>query len=63
MSETCLLDMINCMLDNQCLAEYPRDGICYGSDEDGLPILKDLNQVQFLRKSNKKPVISSDFLQ
>ena len=50
MSEMCLLDLINCMLDNQCLADYPRDGICYGNDEDGVPILKDLNQVNVLRK-------------
>lgn len=45
-ANTQFLDLINCMLDNQCLADYPRDGICYGNDEDGVPILKDLNQIK-----------------
>lgn len=39
------LEVLNCMLGNQCMAQYPRDGICYGKNEDGVKTLKDLDQV------------------
>ena len=48
------LDVINCFLNNQCFSEYPRDGICYGTDDDGVKSLTSLDQVlfQFLFSQN-----------
>ena len=39
------LETINCLVDHKCLNEYPRDGICYGEDSDGVQTLKNLKQV------------------
>ena len=39
------LEVINCFLNNQCFSEYPRDGICYGTDDDGVKSLTSLDQV------------------
>ena len=40
------LDLIQCYVYNNCLAEYPRDGICYGEDKDGIKNFKSMDQVK-----------------
>ena len=39
-------DMINCMLDNQCLEQYPEDGPCIGGDEDALQNVKKMEDIE-----------------
>ena len=39
------LDEIKCLVNNGCLTQYPRDGICHGNDNDGIANLKSLDQV------------------
>ena len=33
------------MLDNQCLPNYPQDGICHSEDKDGVETIDDMNKV------------------
>ena len=40
------LDEIKCLVNNGCLTNYPRDGICHGDDSHGIPNLKSLDQVR-----------------
>jgi len=40
------LDMIKCMVGSNCMADYPRDGVCKGSDEDAVTSIQSLEQVQ-----------------
>jgi len=40
------LDEIKCLVNNGCLTNYPRDGICHGDDSHGIPNLKSLDQVK-----------------
>ena len=38
---------MNCMIDNQCMSNYPKDGYCVGSDEADLDTsLTDLDEVR-----------------
>ena len=39
-------DMINCMLDNQCLEQYPEDGPCVGADEDAVKNVKKMEDIE-----------------
>ena len=39
------LDVIICMQDNGCMANYPTDGICFGNDEDGVKEVTKLEQI------------------
>ena len=41
------LDEIKCLVNNGCLTNYPRDGICHGDDSHGIPNLKSLDQVRW----------------
>ena len=40
------LELIQCYVNNDCLVQYPRDGICYGEDKDGIQNLKVMDQVK-----------------
>ena len=39
------LDTIGCLVESECLMDYPRDGVCLGEDKDGLQNIKSLEQV------------------
>jgi len=39
-------DMINCMLDNKCLLEYPEDGPCKGSNADAITSVKTMEDIE-----------------
>ena len=38
-------DLVKCMVDNGGMPKYPDDGICYGTDEDGVRSLQAMEQV------------------
>ena len=38
-------DLVRCMVDNGGMPKYPDDGICYGTDEDGVRSLQAMEQV------------------
>jgi len=38
--------LINCMLDNQCLRQYPEDGPCVGADEDAVKNVKKMEDIE-----------------
>ena len=40
------LENMQCLIDNQCLPQYPDDGICYGQDSDGLKSITSMDQVR-----------------
>ena len=39
-------DLIGCMLDKQCLEQYPEDGPCIGSDTDALASVKTMEEIE-----------------
>ena len=39
------LDLIECFVQQRCLYDYPRDGICLGQDGDVVKTIKSLDQV------------------
>jgi len=39
-------DMMQCMLDNKCLTQYPEDGPCIGTNEDGLKHVKKMEDIE-----------------
>ena len=39
------IDLIKCFVDQKCLDDYPRDGICKGSDEEAVQTITSLDQV------------------
>ena len=41
------LDTIGCLVESECLMDYPRDGVCLGEDKDALQNIKSLEQVRF----------------
>ena len=43
------LDTIGCLVESECLMDYPRDGVCLGEDKDALQNIKSLKQVRFLQ--------------
>ena len=38
--------LMGCMLGGGCLQQYPQDGPCIGSDEDGLQTVTSMDQVR-----------------
>ena len=38
--------LINCMLDNKCLRQYPEDGPCVGADEDAVKNVKKMEDIE-----------------
>ena len=42
------LENMNCLIDGQCLPQYPDDGICYGQDSDGIESITSMDQVSVL---------------
>ena len=39
------INLIQCFVDNQCLEDYPRDGICKGTNSDAVQSITSLDQV------------------
>ena len=39
-------DLIGCMLDKQCLEQYPEDGPCIGSNKDGLQTVTKMEDIE-----------------
>jgi len=39
-------NLMGCMLDNQCLVDYPDDGPCIGTDQDALKNITSLEQIE-----------------
>ena len=39
------IDLIKCFVDQKCLDDSPRDGICKGSDEEAVQTITSLDQV------------------
>ena len=39
------INLIQCFVDNQCLDDYPRDGICKGTNNDAVQSITSLDQV------------------
>jgi len=40
------LENMNCLIDGQCLPQYPDDGICYGQDSDGIESITSMDQIK-----------------
>ena len=53
------LDTIKCLVNNKCLIDYPRDGICHGEDKDGIKNLKSLEQVRYAAFYHKEKLYPS----
>lgn len=39
-------DMMQCMLDNQCLSQYPEDGPCIGADKDAINTVTKMEDIE-----------------
>ena len=37
---------MNCMIDGNCMSNYPQDGHCVANDEDGDASLTDLKEIE-----------------
>ena len=51
------LDTIGCLVESECLVDYPRDGVCLGEDKDGLQNIKSLEQVTFLQSLHTRSMV------
>lgn len=40
------MDIIGCMLEHKCLAQYPEDGPCVGSDKDAITSVKTMEDIE-----------------
>ena len=50
------LENMQCLIDNQCLPQYPDDGICYGQDSDGLKSITSMDQVSKMGEIQLKSI-------
>ena len=39
-------DAMNCMIEGNCISNYPQDGHCVANDEDGDASLTDLKEIE-----------------
>ena len=42
------MTMIECMLDNKCLKQYPDDGPCVGSNRDAITSVKTMEDIEVI---------------